>query len=91
MKSVHDKALVWAVRDGAGVPMPERVVAQTTATQPRTTPGTASAPTRQRRSCARKELEQLLAPDRALSGCALAQVLMASTYPLEIVQAARAG
>jgi len=89
MKSVHDKALVWAVAMALALPMPSVVVAQTTATQPATTPGTASAPTAAEAPLRQEELEQLLAPIALYPDALLAQVLMASTYPLEIVQAAR--
>jgi hypothetical protein len=59
------------------------------ATQGSPTQGTASAPSVAESPLRQEELEQLLAPIALYPDSLLAQVLMASTYPLEIVQAAR--
>jgi uncharacterized membrane protein YgcG len=89
MKSLHEKALIWAAVTAVAMPTPGAVTAQSpNTTQSRPTQGTAptqiaEAPLRQ------EELEQLLAPIALYPDSLLAQVLMASTYPLEIVQAAR--
>ena len=83
MKSLHDKALVWAVATAVAMPMPGIGVAQGTATAAQggsaqgsaPAQGAADAPLRQ------EELEQLLAPIALYPDALLAQVLMASTYP----------
>jgi uncharacterized membrane protein YgcG len=91
MKSLHDKAIVWAVATALTMPMPVGVMAQSagSATQGTSTQGTAPAQTVAEAPLRQEELEQLLAPIALYPDSLLAQVLMASTYPLEIVQAAR--
>ena len=91
MKSLQDPALIWAVATAVAMPVPAGVMAQAASTSPQgastqaasPAPAAADAPLRQ------EELEQLLAPIALYPDALLAQVLMASTYPLEIVQAAR--
>ncbi len=63
-------------------------------TVPSATPGGTFAPssesvTRSGEALSQEQLEQLLAPIALYPDALLAQILMASTYPLEIVQAAR--
>ena len=53
------------------------------ATQPRAAAGQAAAP------FSKEQIEQLVAPIALYPDALVAQVLMASTYPLEVVQAAR--
>jgi uncharacterized membrane protein YgcG len=91
MKSLPDKALVWAVAAAVAMPMSGGMMAQTatTTTQGSPTQGTAPAPGAAESPLRQEELEQLLAPIALYPDSLLAQVLMASTYPLEIVQAAR--
>jgi hypothetical protein len=88
MKSRSLRTLTWvvAVSVATGGSIPLRVVAQT---PPETqTPSVAPAATAAR-VFKQEELEQLLAPIALYSDPLLAQVLMASTYPLEVVLAAR--
>ena len=91
MKPLLDKALVWSVATAVALPMPGVTLAQgaTTTAQGSATQGTAPAPTAAEAPLRQEELEQLLAPIALYPDALLAQVLMASTYPLEIVQAAR--
>jgi uncharacterized membrane protein YgcG len=90
MKSFPDRALVWAVATAVAMPMPGVVMAQSaTTTQATATQGTAPAQSAAEAPLRQEELEQLLAPIALYPDSLLAQVLMASTYPLEIVQAAR--
>jgi uncharacterized membrane protein YgcG len=91
MKSLPDKALVWAVATAMALPVPGVVLAQsaTAPTQGSPTQGTAPAQSAAEAPLRQEELEQLLAPIALYPDSLLAQVLMASTYPLEIVQAAR--
>jgi len=91
LKPLLDKALVWSVVTAVALPMPGVTLAQgaTTTAQGSATQGTASAPTAAEAPLRQEELEQLLAPIALYPDALLAQVLMASTYPLEIVQAAR--
>jgi len=86
VKSLHDKALVGAIATALAMPMPSAVMAQSAASAPQ---GSAAAPTAAEAPLRQEELEQLLAPIALYPDALLAQVLMASTYPLEIVQAAR--
>ena len=59
-------------------------------TAPAPAPSQAAAPaTPQQKSLTREQIEALVAPIALYSDALLAQVLMASTYPLEIVQATR--
>lgn len=63
-------------------------------TVPSATPGGTFAPSsesvaRSGETLSQEQLEQLLAPIALYPDALLAQILMASTYPLEIVQAAR--
>ena len=90
MKSFPDRALVWVVATAVAMPMPGVVMAQSaTTTQAAATQGTAPAQGAAEAPLRQEELEQLLAPIALYPDSLLAQVLMASTYPLEIVQAAR--
>jgi hypothetical protein len=69
---------------------PERGLPQGAATAPATAPATATAPAAPPAPVFKpEELDQLLAPIALYPDDLLAQVLMASTYPLEIVQADR--
>ncbi len=56
---------------------------------PSTSPPAAAAPAAGAKTFSQQELEQLLAPIALYPDALLAQVLMASTYPLEIVSAER--
>jgi len=70
----------------AALTMP--IAAQTQApAQPSAAPAGAAAPAG--KSFSQEELDQLLAPIALYPDALLAQVLMASTYPLEVVEAAR--
>ena len=90
MKSLLDKALIWAVATAMAMPVPGVAMAQSaTPTQGASTQGTAPAQSTAEAPLRQEELEQLLAPIALYPDALLAQVLMASTYPLEIVQAAR--
>jgi uncharacterized membrane protein YgcG len=86
MKSLHNKAIVIAVATGMTLPVPGAVVAQSTTSS---TQGAAPAESAAERPLRQEELEQLLAPIALYPDPLLAQILMASTYPLEIVLAAR--
>jgi len=86
VKLLHDKALVGAIATALAMPMPSAVIAQGAASAPQ---GSAPAATAAEAPLRQEELEQLLAPIALYPDALLAQVLMASTYPLEIVQAAR--
>jgi len=90
MKSLLDKALIWAVATAMAMPVPGVAMAQSaTPTQGASTQGAAPAHSTAEAPLRQEELEQLLAPIALYPDALLAQVLMASTYPLEIVQAAR--
>ena len=90
MKSLLDKTLIWAVATAMAMPVPAVAMAQSaTPTQGASTQGTAPAQSTAEAPLRQEELEQLLAPIALYPDSLLAQVLMASTYPLEIVQAAR--
>src|SRR5512135_2237739 len=52
-------------------------------------PAPAAAPSAGAKTFSQQELEQLLAPVALYPDALLAQVLMASTYPLEVVEAER--
>ena len=56
---------------------------------PATAPGAAPATAPAGKSFSQEELDQLLAPIALYPDALLAQVLMAATYPLEVVEAAR--
>jgi hypothetical protein len=56
---------------------------------PAATPAPAAAPVAGAKTFSQEELDQLLAPIALYPDALLAQVLMASTYPLEIVAAER--
>ncbi|HWO17114.1 MAG TPA: DUF3300 domain-containing protein, partial [Solirubrobacterales bacterium] len=86
MVSLRTYALAWGVAVAIAVPAPLPVVAQPASPPPSTTTtaaAPASAPFKQ------EEIEQLVAPVALYPDALLAQVLMASTYPLEVVLAAR--
>jgi uncharacterized membrane protein YgcG len=65
------------------------VVAQTPAAQPAAAPATAAPAANKAPPFKKEELEALLAPVALYPDSLLAQIFMASTYPLEIVEAAR--
>ena len=86
MVSLRTYALAWGVAVAIAVPAPLPVAAQPASPPPSTTTtaaAPASAPFKQ------EEIEQLVAPVALYPDALLAQVLMASTYPLEVVLAAR--
>ena len=56
---------------------------------PAAAPSTAPAPNNRTPPFKKEELEQILAPIALYPDALLAQIFMASTYPLEIVEAAR--
>jgi uncharacterized membrane protein YgcG len=65
------------------------VSAQVTQPPPPPAPGPAPAPSSVPKTFSQEELDQLLAPIALYPDALLAQVLMASTYPIEIVSAER--
>jgi uncharacterized membrane protein YgcG len=76
--------LTWGIAVAVAVQMSVLFAAQQASTsQPLSTTAASPAPFKQ------EELEQLVAPIALYPDALLAQVLMASTYPLEIVYAAR--
>jgi hypothetical protein len=82
MASLSTKTLAWSVALALIAPAPLPIAAQQA--QASAAPGASSpAPFKQ------EELEQLVAPIALYPDALLAQVLMASTYPIEVVQAAR--
>ena len=68
---------------------PACVLAQEQAAPPPTESSAIAAPTTEARRFSQQELDQLLAPIALYPDALLAQVLMASTYPLEVVEANR--
>jgi hypothetical protein len=56
---------------------------------PATSPASAAAPAAGEKTFSQQDLDQMLAPIALYPDSLLAQILMASTYPLEIVEAAR--
>ena len=86
MVSLRSRALAWGIAAAVSAPAPLTSAAQqsSTSSAPSTTRTAVSpAPLKQ------EELEQLVAPIALYPDPLLAQVLMASTYPLEVVYAAR--
>jgi len=84
MPAFTTKTSACAIALALAMPAPLPVAAQHPAPPASAAAGTASpAPFRQ------EELEQLVAPIALYPDALLAQVLMASTYPIEVVQAAR--
>jgi len=86
MVSLRTRALAWGIAAAVSAPAPLTATAQQTSTP------AAPAATRSAVSPApfkQEELEQLVAPIALYPDPLLAQVLMASTYPLEVVYAAR--
>ena len=79
-------AVAWAAAVALAAPAPLPIAAQPASTPPAT--GTASAAPASAPFKA-EEIEQLVAPIALYPDALLAQVLMASTYPLEVVLAAR--
>src|SRR5215475_245690 len=71
--------------------VPSIVLAQAPAPAPAPAPATAPAPAPDQPLLKAEELDQLLAPIALYPDPLLSQVLMASTYPLEVVQAERHG
>jgi uncharacterized membrane protein YgcG len=88
MVSLRTKTLAWSIALAVVVPAPTTTVAQPASQPPSQSPpttGSAPAPA----PFGQEELEQLVAPIALYPDALLAQVLMASTYPLEVVYAAR--
>src|SRR5262252_4837676 len=86
MASLPTRTLAWSVAVALALPAPLPIAAQQAPTSPAqsaTTAVSSPAPFKQ------EELEQLVAPIALYPDALLAQVLMAATYPLEVVQAAR--
>jgi len=85
MASFVARTCIWCAAVALTVPAPLTVAEQQTAAPAvKSTPQSAQqAPFKQ------EELEQLVAPIALYPDALLAQVLMASTYPIEVVQAAR--
>jgi hypothetical protein len=86
LKLAFTRALSWAA--GLSVIAPPYLLAQDVAPPDSVAPAITSAATAPR-SFSQQELDQLLAPIALYPDALLAQILMASTYPLEVVQAAR--
>ena len=82
LKSLIASALCFAL----AMPVPGQIP-PSPAPAPSSPPGT--APSAAAKSFSQQELDQLLAPIALYPDALLAQVLMASTYPLEIVSAER--
>jgi len=92
LNPLPDKALVWSVATAVALSMPGVTLAQgaTTTVGASATQRTAPAQTAAEITPLRQEeLEQLLAPIALYRDALVAQVLMDSTYPLEIVHASR--
>src|SRR4051812_23471891 len=80
------RAVAWCLAVAMTAPAPLPIAAQPAApAQPPTTTGAAPASS----PFKAEEIEQLVAPIALYPDALLAQVLMASTYPLEVVLAAR--
>lgn len=77
--------LALAVSLAVALPLP----AQVPTPAPAQTPPSGAAPAAGAKSFSQQELDQLLAPIALYPDALLAQVLMASTYPLEVVEAER--
>jgi hypothetical protein len=86
MKLTLTRALGWAA--GLSMIAPPYLLAQDVAPPDSVAPAITSAATAPR-NFSQQELDQLLAPIALYPDTLLAQILMASTYPLEVVQAAR--
>jgi len=85
MKPFPIRTLAWAVAVAVALPAPGLAAAQgSAAAQAPAATAAPSAPVFKQ-----EELDQLVAPIALYPDALVAQVLMASTYPLEIVQAAR--
>jgi len=82
MKSLEFRTIAWAVAAAiaAALPAPQFVAAQGAAAQQ-----AAPAPA----AFKKEEIEQLVAPIALYPDALVAQILMASTYPLDVVAAAR--
>ncbi|MBK8322274.1 MAG: DUF3300 domain-containing protein [Betaproteobacteria bacterium] len=80
------RALALAVSACLVMPV---VQGQAPATAPAPAAAPAKAPTPAGKTFSQQELDELLAPIALYPDALLAQVLMASTYPLEVVEAAR--
>jgi hypothetical protein len=86
MPSLTKRTLAWGVAVALVVPAPLPAAAQqaqTSSAQASPQGAASPAPFKQ------EELEQLVAPIALYPDALLAQVLMASTYPIEVVQASR--
>ncbi len=77
------KIVALAVSLAVALPLP----AQVATPAPAQTPPAGAAPAAGAKAFSQQELDQLLAPIALHPDALLAQVLMASTYPLEIVAA----
>jgi uncharacterized membrane protein YgcG len=75
----------WAEQEAAPLPPPPPMDAISTPA-PSPAPAPASVPSK---TFSQQELDQLLAPIALYPDALLAQIFMASTYPLEVVEAAR--
>ena len=86
MPSLTTRTLAWSVVVALVAPVPLPTAAQPAQTSPaQASPQGAASPT----PFKQEELEQLVAPIALYPDALLAQVLMASTYPIEVVQASR--
>src|SRR5512134_3123576 len=86
MKSIGFKTLAWAAAVAVALPAPQFAAAQgTPASQGATAPQAAASS----EVFKNEELEQLVAPIALYPDALVAQILMASTYPLDVVAAAR--
>src|SRR6267154_1892250 len=85
MKEFKRVVLAATLICGAGLPNPATVQAQTAPATP--APAAAAAPAQDLLKA--EQLDQLLAPIALYPDNLLAQTLMASTYPLEVVEASR--
>jgi uncharacterized membrane protein YgcG len=86
MPSLTTRTLAWSVVVALVAPAPPQTVAQQAQTSPaQASPQGAASPA----PFKQEELEQLVAPIALYPDALLAQVLMASTYPIEVVQASR--
>jgi hypothetical protein len=85
--SMLSRALVIAV--AATLAVDPIVFAQQPAAAPQAAPKAQAAPAAGEQIFSQKDLDEILAPIALYPDALLAQVFMASTYPLEVVQAAR--
>jgi hypothetical protein len=86
MKSIGFKTLAWAAAAAVAVPAPQFVAAQGAPAGQSTAAPQAAASSAVFK---KEEIEQLVAPIALYPDALVAQILMASTYPLDVVAAAR--